>query len=237
MAAAGSSGTVPGGNRYRSKVPMMAQQPFGSINDPATIPWYDQPDRKRGSGCLKVLLITTVIGGMALVGCCVGAGFYFKNALISEPAEVEQLSRELIDWEFNNELSPVFAIDSMFVKVVLLGDVDKGALMMVHTGIFGGVTVGDPVRLSETPEFRFGEKSDREDTVILEAGERTIEVGDYKLNLEFNKTQGLRSKLVYWEVAGVFPGSHGPVIAALQLRESAYSDSDIERLIRAIKLP
>ncbi len=216
---------------------MVDKQLYGSGDDPFASPYYGRPEKQKGSGCFKVVLITCLVGLVALVGCCIGGGFYIKNSFITEPADLEQLSRDLIDWEFNNEIATAFGVDTFILQMVLKTDPEKGVIIMMQPGSFAGLTVGQRIDGAQQREIQFGGDSETEKTVVLERGERTIDVGEHKLVLEFNQTEGVRSKRKFWEVSGVFPGKNGAVIGLIQVRESAYSDVDIENRIRAIKLP
>ena len=216
---------------------MVEKQFYSNGDDPFSSPYNGQPEREKGSGCLKIVLITGLLGVVALIGCCVAGGFYIKSSIISDPTDLEQLSRDLIDWEFNDELSTAFGLDTFVFQMVLKADPDKGAIMMVQPGSFTGLKVGQRIDAAQQREIQFGGDNESEETVLIERGERTVEVGDYTVILEFNRTESVQSKRKFWEVCGVFPGKRGPVVGLIQLRESAYSDKAIEERIRAIKLP
>lgn len=216
---------------------MVDKQSYGKNDEPFASPYHGGVQNQKGSGCFKVFLITSLIGILALVGCCIAGGFYVRNSIITDPTDLDQLSRDLIDWEFNDELSTAFGLDTFVFQMVLKADPDKGAIMMVQPGSFTGLKVGQRIDAAQQRELQFGEDTESEETVVIERGERTIEVGDYTLILEFNRSESVRTKRKFWEVCGVFPGKRGPVVGLIQLRESAYSDTDIEERIRAIKLP
>jgi hypothetical protein len=216
---------------------MVDKQFYESSDDPFASPYHAGVQQQKGSGCFKVFLITSLVGLVALVACCITGGFYIKNSVITDPTELEQLSSDLIDWDFNNELTTVFGLDTFVFQMVFKADPDKGAIMMVQPGSFSGLKVGQRVDGAQQRELQFGGEAESEETVLIERGERTIEIGDHTIILEFNKTESVRTKRKFWEVCGVFPGKRGPVLALIQLQESAYSDKEIEERIRSIKVP
>jgi hypothetical protein len=219
----------------------MAADPFTDPGDPYSSPYAKAAkdlDRKGGFGCSHYVVIAISVIAVLLIAAFGFAFFYVWRSVLQSPAEQERLAADLVNWEFNQQLPTLFAYDAFFGRTVVKGDEGKGYMILVHPGIFfSDLKVGSKLNDQQKLEIDFGDQPEAETTILVQTGERVIQLEPYELNLTFNKTRGTTSGSVYWEVTGVFPGKYGPCIGALRLRESVWSDDEIEQIIRKIRLP
>ncbi|MGI9519295.1 MAG: hypothetical protein ACR2NP_19750, partial [Pirellulaceae bacterium] len=143
---------------------------YGAENKPP----YDAPGERRGmSGCLKAFIIVLVVGVIALLSCCIIGAVYFSRGITQEPAKVREIAGNVINWEFNNELDPVFAVNYFFARVAVLADPEKGMILIADSKYAPAEDIGKQIDQSVRGEIDSGD-ADFEDTVVVEAGERDI---------------------------------------------------------------
>lgn len=197
------------------------------------MPYQQSAPRKQRSGCLKIFVITAIICTLLGVACCVFAGWYVTNSTVTDPGQLATMSDELIEWDFNDEIPPVFGIDVYFFKMVVQSDPSNGMIMVIQLRL-ADLGVGTPISIDEGSAVDFSAKDEREETELVEDGDKNIIVGDETVVLDFNKTRGRQSGIVYWEIAGVVPGKAMPVLVFMQLNESRYSEALIEQRVRGL---
>ncbi len=184
---------------------------------------------------MKYFLVGSLIGLLACGGCCVGTVVFLINGFVSDAEQIGQLADQMVDWEFNDELSGEFGLNYFLLSVVGLADPDKGMVILMQSRLITDDQSASEVRKSIRRQMEFGSNDDREQTDVIEGGERTIEIRGQQVPLMFNKTRGRESGKIFWEIAGVIPGKPWPVVLFMELRDDAYSDDVIEQRLRSIR--
>jgi hypothetical protein len=211
---------------------MSEYQPFDP-KDKFDMPYAMEPPQRRGSGCLKVFVITAVLGVIGSVACCAGMTLYVMNNFTRSPEEGRELANRLVSWEFNDEFTAVFSVDLFLFRMVTLSKGDRSAIVLIQIPFMPKSEVGEP--LDDSGEFNFPTGDDEEDTEVLEEHVRTIPVRGKDIQFVFRQTRGRESGMTWWEVGGIIPGERGPIIVALKLDAGEYDADTIARRLESIR--
>jgi hypothetical protein len=196
---------------------------------------YDTPGERRGmSGCAKAFLILGALGIAALLACCVGGWFYMRSAIVTDATEVRSVADDIVDWDFNGELEGRFAARFFFARVAILGERDKGIVMVVDSQFADARDMGR--RMDEQFEGQMQTDDElTEETEVIEEGSREVTIKGETVQLQFNKTQGVDSGKIYWEVVGVVPGTEHSAFVFVKVLEETYSEEEVLRRFEGIR--
>ncbi len=208
---------------------------YGKTEKPFSSPYEAKPEPPRRSGCMKYFVIASIFGLLAVVACCVGGVIFIINGFVTDPDEIEQLAREMVDWEFNDELDGAFGIDNFVITVAGLSERDRGMIILMQSRFIADSESADEVRSSIREQMEIGSDENREKTDIVESEERSIDIRGESVDVTFNKTKGRRTDRIYWEVAAIIPGEPYPVVIFMQLHDDAYNGDVIEQRLRDIR--
>ncbi|MGI9516076.1 MAG: hypothetical protein ACR2NP_03435 [Pirellulaceae bacterium] len=164
---------------------------------------------------------------VCLLGCCIGSFIWVQQSAITDSACVQEMANQIIDWDFNDELDGQFGLSVFgFTRITTLADPDKGYLMVVESRFFDAESMAGRFR---------AETGDAEETEVIEAGQREVEIKGQSVNLRFDKTRGKKSGNEYWEVVGIVPGTENSAVVMLKVLAEVYSEGDVLERFRSIR--
>jgi len=212
--------------------------PKGSESNIPYQPPYPAPAERRGmSGCAKAFLILGILAVVGSLACCVGGGLYLRSMAKMEPAEVKQIADTILTWEFNEAFQGRFAMKFFgFARMAVMADPERGTLMIADSKYASAKDFAQAMDRQMKSQGASGSEGELgEETELVEAGEREVEIKGEKVTLKFDKTVGSKSGKEYWEVVGVVPGNENPTFVMLKVQVDQFDEEAILDRFQSIR--
>lgn len=195
---------------------------------------YDSPGEKKKSGCFKGCVIIGIVGVVALVACCVGGVFYIRSGVTTDVAKANDIAKEIINWDFNEEIDAKLGLSMFFARVAIKENAQKGVIFIADTPYADSEDFGKQMDGQLRGQLNSSGGSE-EETELVAKGEETLEIKGETCKFSFNHTKGTETDADYWEVIGVVPGNENPTFVMMKLLHSAYDKQAIIDRLNSIK--
>lgn len=151
----------------------MESQGFGPA--PPGVDSPSSPTKRRGGvkwvvlGCLGALVLSVILAAILFALCARAA----RGAFVDDPARVEQIAREMIDYEIPGGSRGVFAMDMIYRMAVVASTEDPPSIALVVAHVPSGTTSMSKEDLERQINQSMEQQMQGQDLSIEEAETRT----------------------------------------------------------------
>lgn len=191
------------------------------------------------SSVVKILLIILAACVLGAVLCCGGGYWYFSRSVstVMTPAEVNQLTQEMISIDIPEDFSPlmgmkmnIFGIDMKMTMYQPKGD---GMLQLMR---LSGQALNDPQAQQQIDmQMRQQGAGSPNQVAIKNSETKTITVDGNEVEFTFGTGTESKSNAEWKEVTGSVPSDGGVVAIRLQQPASSYNEEQVMQMLESIE--
>jgi hypothetical protein len=229
----------------------MSNNPFEDhSSSPFPSPSKGEPQRKQASGMKTVLIVIgSIFGVMALCCCGVGGWVIYKarGAFVTDPSLVQAKAKTIVDMDYPSELTPVFAMDIIVVKMAMFvsgsQQSPEGDLLMVMSVPNEGEV--DRENLTSQMEQQLNQQSAQNPNAkipsldVTNRGTRKFMVKGQEVEFSFNEAKDSKSGELFFQVSGAYSDENSSdkkaTLVFMQVRQSKFREERIKQVIESIK--
>lgn len=220
--------------------PGYPQQPY-----PYQSPQFDSQPPRQGRGCGTNLLIALgIVFAVALVLCCGVVGYfvyYMQSSLVSDPAEVADMTDEITQIDIPPPLAPTgggrFKIpfsSKLLATAVLYSDQAKSSVLVLMA-LGDGVGEKEGWQIEQSVRQQGGQQQERERLIETRTERKELTIRGEQATFTIVSGVGAESKTPRIQVQGAFRGKTGPVMLASDFDADIIGQEKVVKMLESIR--